>query len=252
MRSGRCVTVMSPGFANLLLLPLVQPDQYATLIISQLFNLELKRAHLRAASLLVLCFASLLIQFAVSTRASADELEFPPIERRITMGSNWLLSLNISTLDNMLNYPGSLIHPITQVRVILYTHDFRTQSWSKGQIYEDLWFSNGRPVGSRRYLRLQLPPGSYGNIYVVRTKDCSSQTKALDDTILRLFVDLVRLNSILSAVVLPQDICDNAASDLGIFNFYPANIIGAGKMLMLHFQSTPMSYDKYFVYTVKD
>ncbi|CAN5294602.1 hypothetical protein BH10CYA1_BH10CYA1_28700 [soil metagenome] len=59
---------------------------------------------------------------------------------------NWLVSLNTTVLDHMLDYPGSLIHPITQIRVMVHNRDRRTQVWSKGQIYEDLWFSNGRPL----------------------------------------------------------------------------------------------------------
>ncbi len=168
------------------------------------------------------------------------------------MGCNWLISLNTTVLDHMLDYPGSLIHPITQIRVMYYIRDRRTQGWSKGQIYEDLWFSSGRPIGSRRYTSLPINSGSYGVMYLVRTKDCANQTKAIDDCVMRLYLDLMNLNCVLSSVVMPLEICDNAATDLGLFNFYRAKVLSGGRYLLLHFLSSPMSFDKYYMYTYKD
>lgn len=208
------------------------------------------RRYWRSITVLMLSVGIIFFQ-SCWLQARADELEFPTIETRFIIGLNWLITLNTTTMDQMLNYPGSLIHPITQVRVVYFTFDGRKQTWSRGKIYEDLWFSNGRPVGCRRYTRLPFQYGSYGAIHVAHTRDCATQTRALDDTIVRLFVDLALNNSVISSVVLPLEICDNAASDLGSFNFYQATIISAGRLLMLHFQSTPRNFDKYFVHIVK-
>lgn len=202
-------------------------------------------------TVLMLVVGIISIQFSGFQSVRAEEEEFPTIETRFTLGLDWLITLNTTTMDHMLNYPGSLIHPITQVRVTYFTFDGRKQTWSKGKIYQDLWFSNGRPVGCRRYTRLPFQNGSYGAIYVARTRDCVNQTRALDGTIVRLFLDLALNNSVISSVVLPLEICDNAASDLGSFNFYQATMITAGRLLMLHFQSYPRNFDKYFVHIVK-
>lgn len=205
----------------------------------------------RAFAPLLLCFGVIAAQLFDCRPVNADETEFPPIERRFVMGSSWLISLHTSTLDNLLNYPGSAIHPVTQVRVMFFTREARSQNWGKGKIYEDLWFTSGKPIGCRRHMSLPIQPGSYGTIYVARTKDCASQTKALDNTILRLFVELYRGNSIITSVVLPAEICENASTDLGSFNFLQAAIITTGRTMMLHFQSSPMGFDRYFTYTVK-
>jgi len=210
-------------------------------------NVRTTRMTLFVVLSLAVCFS----QLFVSGNAVADDTDFPAIERRFIMGADWVLSLNTTVLDHMLDYPSSLIHPITQIRVTYFTRDQRTQTWSKGQKYEDLWFSSGRPIGSRRYAQLPFANGSYGVIYVVRNKDCYNQTKALDDTILRLYLDLMRVSCVISSVVMPLEICDNAASDLGGFNFYHATIITAGRSILLHFQSSPIKFDQYFVYTVK-
>jgi hypothetical protein len=39
---------------------------------------------------------------------------------------------------------------------------------------------------------------------------------------------------------------------LGGFNFYQANVLSGGRYLLLHFLSTPMTFDKYYMYTYKD
>lgn len=205
----------------------------------------------RPILLIALCLGACFSQLFFSGKATADETDFPAIEKRYVMGSDWLLTLNTTVLDRMLDYPSSLMHPITQIRVIYFTRDSRTNSWSKGRFYEDLWFSSGRPIGSRRYARLPFENGSYGAIYTVRTKDCGNQTKAIDDCVLRLFLDLSRAQCVISSVILPLEICDNAASDLGTFNFYPATLVTAGRCILLHFQSSPIGFDKYYYYTIK-
>jgi len=200
--------------------------------------------------LVVLALSVCSAQLFVSSIAAADDTEFAGlgIEPRFTMGSDWVLTLTATVLDHMLDYPSSSLHPITQIRVTSYIRDQRTRGFSKGQIYEDLWFSNGRPIGSRRYMRLPFASGSYGVVHVVRNKDCYSQTKAFDDTILRLFLDLMRFRCVISTVVMPLEICDNAATDLGTFNFYHATVISTTRSILLHFQSSPMKFDKYYVY----
>jgi hypothetical protein len=207
------------------------------------------RAH-RAIMLVALSFSVIVAQLFDCRKAFADEADFPPIERRFVSGSSWVLSLNTTTLDNLLNYPGSAIHPITQVRVFFYTRDPHSQNWGKGKLYEDLWFSSGKAIGCRRHINLPVQPGTYGTIYVARTKDCASQTKALDGTVVRLFVELYRSNSVITSVVWPAELCENASTDLGSFNFLQAAIISTGRILMLHFQSSPMGFDRYFTYTV--
>lgn len=206
----------------------------------------------RSTGLITFALLLSLTQFVFTLTAFAGELDMPAIEKRYLMGSDWVLVMNTSTLEKMLDYPSSQIHPITQVRIVYFLRDRETQNWGQGKLYEDLWFApGGRPIGSRRYARLPFQMGSYGVIYAARSKDCFNQTRALDDTVLRLYLDLNRLSCVIASVVLPQEICDNAASDLGTFNFYPATMITAGRAILLHFQSSPIAYDKYFIYTIK-
>lgn len=221
-------------------------------MISRLIYYSRKNVRTRRVLMILLCLFACWSQLFTTGNAIADETDFPTLEPRYSMGCTWLISLNTTVLDHMLDYPGSLIHPITQIRVMYYLRDQRTHGWTKGEKYEDFWFSSGRPIGCRIYRNLPIPSGSYGVMYVARTKDCGNQTRAIDDSILRLYLDLMSLNCVLSSVVLPQEICDNAASDLGAFNFYRASIINGGRYLLLHFLSSPMGFDKYYMYTYKD
>jgi hypothetical protein len=200
-----------------------------------------------ALAALTICLS----QLFVPTNALTDGSDFPTIDRRYTMGSDWVLSLNITKLNKMFVYPGSTLYPLIQVRVSYFTRDPNTHLWSSGQVYEDLWFHNGMPIGCKRYTRLPFKYGSYGVITLLPTQDGFEQTKSVDDTVLRLYMDLTRLNCIISSTVLPLAICDNAATELGYFNFYRATMVTAGTVILLHYVSTPQGFDNYYCFKTK-
>lgn len=181
-----------------------------------------------------------------------DEMSLPFLEKRYTMGADFILALNVTSLDYMLNYPGSTLRPVTQVRVMYFQRDPQTKQFTQqGQLYEDLWYSSGRPIGCRRYMKLPVQPGAYGAIALLRSKDAGNNTRAADNLALRLFCELSTIRCSVTAFIMPLEYCDNAGSDLGSFGFYNTSSVTAGRVLLLHLSSTPYGFDKYFQYTVK-
>jgi hypothetical protein len=204
------------------------------------------RRNFRSTLLLLLVCCLGWSQMFVLASAFTDEEEGAPLDRQYTLFSDWVLMMDVRVLDRFLNYNGSTVHPITQVHVSCFVRDFKTGKWGGKQSYEDLWFHDGIAIGCHRYQELPVRSGSTGIIAIRPTKDGATQTKALDDAMLHLLLDVELINSVVSRVLLPLDICDNASSDLGAFNFYQAKMLTGGAVILLHLQSLPQGFDKYF------
>jgi hypothetical protein len=154
-------------------------------------------------------------------------------------------------MKTLLKYQGSSLNPITRVRVQCYLRDLKTRRWSNAQTYEDLLFCNGMPVACKRYIELPIGLGSYGTIAVRRTDESAEQTRAIDDAVLRLELDTVLKNAVVSSILMPLEICQFAANDFGSLNFYPTKSFTAGTTVLLHLQSTPAGFNQYLTLRVK-
>jgi len=179
---------------------------------------------------------------------SAPQNDSEEQENYLTQSSAWQIVLSTHELKNYLSYKGSSLAPLTEVNVGYRFRDPENWKWVPMRNYETLWFSNGRPVGCRRFERLAIKPEMEGNILIEKSSEALEHMDPIADTVVRLFLDL-QLNKVeFDGVVLPDDQFDAIASSLGRFSFYPKHLIVGESGVLLRVVTTSREKERYFYF----
>jgi hypothetical protein len=135
---------------------------------------------------------------------------------------DFVIEVQTQVLQNYMNYTGSTLYPITQLRVT-YRETQRLSSGLAGTNiqYEDLWYHNCQAIGCRRYNVFQVKPGEQGCIHFLTSSDTGGAGCPIANATTRLLLDIGLNNSALAAVIVPTDSVNSVIQQFEQFNFHP-------------------------------
>jgi hypothetical protein len=200
-----------------------------------MFSKSLKQIALLCALVPVL---SLFISCPFATSGALFLTEADAIKR-----SDWVVLVRATKLPRYMNFSGSNLYPITEVRCSYLKW---TNNAAVGPThYQDLWYHSGLPVGVHRYIKLPIDKFDMGMIYVQPSQDNSdADTRSLADAIIRMQLDLSLNNFVVTAVLVPEQMCQQLLSDFGAIGFHKRSSL-SGPMASIHLVSNPIFYDEY-------
>jgi hypothetical protein len=166
---------------------------------------------------------------------------------------DFVIEVQTQVLQNYMNYSGSTLYPITQLRVT-YRETPRSTSSQAGTTvqYEDLWYHNCQAIGCRRYNVFQIKPGEQGCIHFLTSSDTSGAGCAIANASTRLLLDIGLNSSALAAVIVPADAVNSVITQLEQFNFQPfvpKPDVGVKSTMSLFVCSEPVGVKKYLYYS---
>lgn len=173
-------------------------------------------------------------------------------EDNLDATNDWVMYVDSSTLPNFLNYPGSALTPLTNVRAkCRITPEMgKPLSGTSPKLYEELWYRDGVPVGMRRFSNLPSVKHRLGTIMVNCASNQRQEALALSNALVRLTVDLELLAADRSYVVVPSAIYEMVEDKLRQYKFLRRKGIGADRRrLIIHLVSNPPAenMDNYLV-----
>ncbi len=192
--------------------------------------------------LLGICFA-FVCQFP-----SAAEIDAKLMDPYLQKEFNWAMYIDLEEDKPFLNYAGSRLNPLTQLRVT--TSSFqrgttKTLDSAPAQVYEEFWYHEETPVGLRRYRALDIKSNEIGAIFLGGK---GNNVAAAAKVLLRLALDLDLHQLSPGIVVVPLDKYDLIASELGRYSFFPRMLATSGQQFSIHLRSHPYrkNKDEYF------
>lgn len=203
---------------------------------------------MRYLAKLILSIASVAaLIFGVPCRA--DE-EVDQSDARLDHLHDFVLFVDADTLKDHFKYHGSKIFPVVRLRVWQ-----RPIAWGrqrdeaiKTEKLEELWYYDGKPIGSRQYCPLKIERGRVG-IILVRTMDGDPrQSQAVASAIVKLSLDLRLQETTLSSIVVPRGQYKETVEYLGNYGFFGNFIPTSGIHMSLHMRSNPPGLDEYLYY----
>ena len=173
-------------------------------------------------------------------------------DRSLDVHNDWVMYVDVSTLQNNLSYKGSRLSPISDARISyrLTLDKGKPGSGTSLQLYEELWYHNGLPLGLKRYCNLPMISHKLGTIMVSVSGNTSQETQAISSTLARLTLELCLIAAVRSDIVVPQAAFQMVVTDLKRYNFFPKTQISSDhKRMIIHLVSNPrtQSMDKYLV-----
>lgn len=194
----------------------------------------------------LIAVAALLIGSAESALAAQQP---DPTGGLFELASDWAFTMNVQMHTNYLNYPGSSLRGLTDVKVYYLPKTPTAVFSDPGQHYEDFWFHTGKVLGSRRFTAIKIMPGSMGLIVVQPSDGSSADTRATADAIMRVLVEVAASRGSIMEVIVPLSIYPQLASELNQFRFYPTRFLkGNVPSHLLHLVSFPQGQDQYFYF----
>jgi hypothetical protein len=165
---------------------------------------------------------------------------------------DFVIEVQTQILQNYMNYTGSTLYPITQLRVT-YRETPRSSSSQAGTTvqYEDLWYHNCQAIGCRRYNVFQIKPGEQGCIHFLTSSDTAGAGCAIANATTRLLLDIGLNSSALAAVIVPTDAVNSVIQQFEQFNFHPfvpTPDKGVKATISLFICSEPVGIKKYLYY----
>jgi hypothetical protein len=170
--------------------------------------------------------------------------------------NDWIVSVDVSTMKRFLDYPTSGFKPVANVvvRYRLVPRGNNRDVDPRPVRYEDIWYHNGTPIGLKRYHVFGIPKDKIGCISVKASSEMYEHTRTIANTVVRLLLDIDLKSAVITDVIVPREIYDAIASDLGQFRFFSREELrgDAGQQLLLHMVSNPRGIDKYFLFDKGD
>lgn len=163
---------------------------------------------------------------------------------------NWAMVLDLPSMQNYLNYPGTKLRPMAKVQVHFrsYPHEYNRPP-STNILYEELWYHNDVPIGLRRYNQISIPTQCDGAIVVCpgdAASDELQRASAITDAIVRLVVDAQFRNALTGLVLVPSADYDNVAEGLSRYKFLVAHIGSPIRPISIHLRAYPKGKDQIF------
>jgi len=192
------------------------------------------------------CLLALILLVSKAQAAAATD----PEDRAEFMAQldGWQMMISARQLKNYLSYKGSLINTITEVEADYRFRDRTTGQWVPFRKYETLWFSDGRPVGCKRFEQLAIQPMMDGHILIANSPQATEQMDAVANSVIRMFLDLGLKRDECNGVVLANDQFDAMTSSLGRCSFYPKRYLTDEAGMLLRVVSSKGEREKYFFF----
>ncbi|HEY9677179.1 MAG TPA: hypothetical protein V6C76_04195 [Drouetiella sp.] len=166
---------------------------------------------------------------------------------------DWIIAVDSLNMKDYMNYKGSQLHPIARERInYRLTNRFGRERASYDPVFfEELWYHDCSPIGCRKAHNLNIDAGEQGVIYFKPSKDIYANHCAVANTTVRLLLDCMLKKSMLSCVIVPDEIFAQVQSDLGQFGFYSQEIkpdtgIAATMHIMLMSQPSSKEASVYY------
>ena len=133
---------------------------------------------------------------------------------------DWVIHLTPETHKEYLNYTGSRLHPITNVKAYFrVTPRLAPGHVDKTAHYEDLWYHDATPIGCRRYSQLTISNGWQGAVCLDGNDSAMENTGALANAIVRLMLDAALRTGSTTVALVPPGMVQQISNELGRFNF---------------------------------
>ncbi|MDZ4836605.1 MAG: hypothetical protein SGJ27_22740 [Candidatus Melainabacteria bacterium] len=191
---------------------------------------------------------SLLVCYQTITSAAAFEEDFG--ERGLNIGNDWVIYVEAKNKKEFLNYKGSHLNPITNLRVIYRkTPRHSSDADITPRTYEDLWYHQGRALGSRRYCKLEIDETKRGIVIFRNSEDAVREPRAVANSIVKLTVELALKNVVCLGFVVPKEMYNDVILDLAHFGFTNKPTLKLGGMqTSIYLMSNPsgLETDLYF------
>jgi hypothetical protein len=196
-----------------------------------------------------LVIALVAMMLVLSCPCSADvtaDLMDPKLEEQY----DWAMYMDVHELKNMLNYPSSKLHPLTDLRVIYrpLARGLRSAEYKKARVYEEFWYREEMPIGLKRNQQLQIESNKFGIIFVQPRDGESDHTPAIANAVVRIMVDLWLHEIVAGYVVVPVDRFNQMASELSRYGFFPQMKFAQGPQLSIHMRSNPPGRDELYFF----
>jgi hypothetical protein len=128
-------------------------------------------------------------------------------------GSNdWTVVVSAKRQDQFLNYPGSKLAPVIKTPV---EYDQAGQH----VYYEDLYYSQGQPIGLRQYHALDIQPGSAGVIRIKNLGQVADEGSAAANAAIRTYLDLFLHRTLVLYISVSKDAFDNLLQGMERYGF---------------------------------
>ncbi len=136
--------------------------------------------------------------------------------------NDYVVFIDVSKKKQFLTYKGSQLSSITNLKVT-YRKSPRYNIGSEVDVkslkYEDLWYHDGRPVGSRRYAQLEIAKMKQGSILVRPSEEALREPYALANAIVKLTVELSLKDVCLTGAYVPKEMFRDVVSAMAKYDF---------------------------------
>jgi hypothetical protein len=149
---------------------------------------------------------------------------------------DWVLKISPSEMSNYAQYRGTKLTPVSKIQV-----SFRAHGAEKFNNYEDLWYANGKALGSNRTNKLTVDRNSRGAIVVDLSKKFDTAPAAMAHASARLTVETGLQSASIVAVVVEEDSIQPLASQLKKYGFTQRNPLAEPNPTALTIVVTPGS-----------
>lgn len=195
--------------------------------------------------ILGLCAVSQLCVVPCFADINADLMD-PKLEEQY----DWAMYMDVHDMKNVLNYPTSRLHPLTNLRVIYrpLARGVRAADYKKARVYEEFWYREEMPIGLKRNEQLQIESYKFGIIFVQPRDGETDHTYAIANALVRILVDLWIHDIVAGYVVVPRDKFDQMAGALSRYGFFPGMRVAQGAQLSIHLRSYPAGRDEMYFF----
>jgi hypothetical protein len=174
---------------------------------------------MKANGLKLIIFGFLTAFLGCAVPADAND---PPIytQKWLDDRYDWVLFVDLSTLKNYLQYPGTNVGPILDAKISYHVNPRLAPNHENTVMpYEDLWFHREQTVGLKRFRTLPFKTGWQGAICISPGTDTDENTSAATNTVIHLLVDVAVKSCVTTATLAPRNNIPSIKSDLARFNF---------------------------------
>lgn len=178
--------------------------------------------------------------------ASKQKLE--KLNNTVPSHNSWAMSLDVLMLDRFLDYKGSRLFPVAQVKASLAIRDDKSKSFDRIKLYEQFWFHRKTALGVSRKMEFSVPSYSLGTLLIDGSGDAEHETQALCNVIVRIVLDAHLFHSGVS-VIAPENLCSHLGENLSNFRFREVTKISAEQEgIILHILTETQGFDRYYLF----
>lgn len=178
--------------------------------------MSMNKLHISISSLLFVCAFSLMCPPA----ALSDPM--------LGHTYDWIAEIETQQLDKTLNFQGVGQQPVVRAHVSYFKNDKPEQTTD----YENLWYSNGKPLGLQRLNPLNITQGEQIAIRIKHKKNSAPHNEKVSaaNAALRVLLDSMLNRNLVAAVLVPQNSFSEISQSLQDQNCVPGSM-GEGQQM---------------------